>query len=319
MHYLVVHFDVPQIDPESWRLRVGGAVEHPLELSLSDLHRRPRRTVPVTLECAGNGRARLDPRPVSMPWDTGGFGTAEWTGTPLAPILQEAGIPSQAVDVLFTGADRGIQGGLEQDYARSLAVADAMEDTLLLAYEMDGRPLPPQHGYPLRLLVPGWYGMASVKWLTSIDVLTEPAHAFQNESAYRYSQAADDAGEPVTRMRVRALMVPPGIPDFASRRRLMDAGPTMLRGRAWSGHGPVQRVEVAIDGHWADAHVEPAPAEHAWQEFSFAWVATPGSHTVGCRATDAAGTVQPLEAPWTFQGMGNNAVQEIEVEVRGEG
>ncbi|WP_255405505.1 molybdopterin-dependent oxidoreductase [Sinomonas sp. R1AF57] len=154
MHYLVVHFDVPQIDPESWRLRVGGAVEHPLELSLSDLRRRPRRTVPVTLECAGNGRASLDPRPVSMPWDTGGFGTAEWTGTPLAPILHEAGIPPEAVDVLFTGADRGIQGGLEQDYARSLAVAEAMEDTLLLAYEMDGRPQTTP-GSPSRACVSG--------------------------------------------------------------------------------------------------------------------------------------------------------------------
>ena len=316
MHYTLIHFDVPQIDPETWRLRIHGAVEHPLELSLTELRRRPRRTVPVTLECAGNGRARMDPRPVSMPWDTGGFGTAEWTGTPLAPLLHEAGLAPEAVEIVFTGADRGVQGGVEQDYARSMSVADACVDELLLAYEMGGQPLPPQHGYPLRLLVPGWYGMASVKWLTSIEAVAEPARVFQNEVAYRFQDAADDAGTPVTRIRVRSLLVPPGIPDFLTRRRLVDAGPIMLTGRAWSGAGPVRRVEVAVDGHWAEAHLEPAPGPFAWQGFSFPWVAAPGTHTLACRATDAAGSVQPADIPWNYQGMGNNAVQEIEVEVR---
>ena len=316
MHYTLIHFDVPQIDPETWRLRIHGAVEHPLELSLSDLRRRPRRTVPVTLECAGNGRARLDPRPVSVPWDTGAFGTAEWTGTPLAPLLHEAGLAPEAVDLVFTGADRGVQGGVEQDYARSLSVADASADEVLLAYEMGGQPLPPQHGYPLRLLVPGWYGMARVKWLVSIEAVTEPARLFQNEVAYRVQDTADEAGTPVTRQRVRSLLAPPGIPDFLTRRRIVDAGPTMLTGRAWSGTGPVRRVEVAVDGHWADAHLEPAPGPHAWQGFSFPWVATPGTHTLASRATDDAGNVQPADQAWSYQGMANNAVQEIEVEVR---
>ncbi|BCT74820.1 hypothetical protein SCMU_06620 [Sinomonas cyclohexanicum] len=316
LHYTVVHFDIPDVQPETWRLRVHGAVEHPLELTLSDLQRRPRRTATVTLECAGNGRGRLDPRPQSVPWDTGAFGTAEWTGTPLAPILEEAGLAPEAVELVFTGADRGVQGGLEQDYARSLPVAVALEGDLILAYEMAGAPLPPQHGYPLRLLVPGWYGMASVKWLTAIDAVTEPAHLFQNEGTYRYSQSAEDPGEPVTRQRVRSLLIPPGIPDFFTRRRTVDAGPTMLRGRAWSGTGPVRRVEVGIDGHWMEAHVEPPPGPHAWQEFSAAWVADPGPHTLACRATDSAGNIQPLAQDWTYQGMGNNAVQEVAVEVR---
>ncbi|MGT2463190.1 sulfite oxidase [Sinomonas atrocyanea] len=315
LHYTVVHFDIPYLDPETWRLRIHGAVEHPLELTLSDLRRRPRRTAAVTLECAGNGRGRLEPRPPSIPWDTGAVGTAEWTGTPLAPILEEAGLAAEAIDLVFIGADRGVQGGLEQDYARSLTADEAMDEHVLLAYEMGGQPLPPQHGYPLRLLVPGWYGMASVKWLTSIEVLDRPAHAFQNERTYRYSQGAEDPGEPVTRMRVRSLLVPPGMPDFFTRRRSLDAGPTMLRGRAWSGEGPVVRVEVAIDGVWTDAHVEPPTGEHAWQEFSVVWVAVPGPHMLASRATDAAGRVQPLEQAWTYQGMGNNAVQEVTVEV----
>jgi hypothetical protein len=158
--------------------------------------------------------------------------------------------------------------------------------------------------------------MASVKWLTSIEVLDRPARVFQNESTYRYSLGADDPGEPVSRMRVRSLMVPPGLPDFFTRRRSLDAGPTTIRGRAWSGEGPVVRVEVAIDGVWTEAQVAPPTAAHAWQEFSLVWVAAPGAHTLASRATDAGGRVQPLEQAWTFQGMGNNAVQEITVDVR---
>jgi DMSO/TMAO reductase YedYZ molybdopterin-dependent catalytic subunit len=316
MHYVLTHFDVPEIDPVSWRLTIGGAVEHPLTLTLSDLQRKPRRTLTVTLECAGNGRSRLDPRPVSQPWDLGAFGTAEWTGTPLAPLLAEAGLSPDAVEVVFEGEDRGVQEGVEHQYARSLAVADAMSDDVLLAYEMDGRPLPPQHGFPVRLLVPGWYGMASVKWLRSISASTEPFAGYQQAIAYRYQQDADDGGTPVSRIRVRSLMVPPGIPDFLTRRRIVDAGPTMLRGRAWSGDGRIARVEVAVDGVWADAHLDASVGAFAWVEWSFPWVATPGVHTLAVRATDSSGAVQPLETPWNLRGMGNNSVQVVEAEVR---
>lgn len=316
MHYVLTHFDVPEIDPVSWRLTLGGAVAHPLTLTLSDLQRRPRRTMTVTLECAGNGRSRLDPRPVSQPWDLGGFGTAEWTGTPLAPLLAEAELDPTAVELVFEGEDRGVQEGVEHQYARSLAVADATADDVILAYEMDGRPLPPQHGFPVRLLVPGWYGMASVKWLRSIAAVTEPFDGYQQAVAYRYQQDADDAGTPVTRIRVRSLMVPPGIPDFLTRRRIVDAGPTMLRGRAWSGFGSVAGVEVAVDGEWAPAHLDAPLGEHAWQGWSFPWVATPGLHRVACRASDSSGNLQPSEPPWNVRGMGNNGVQVVEVEVR---
>jgi len=263
LHYLLIHWDIPAVDASSWRLRVGGAVRNPLELSLDEIRARPHHTIPVTLECAGNGRARLEPRPVSQPWLVEAIGTAEWTGTPLRALLDEAGVTAAAVDVVFNGADRGIQGGEEQVYARALSVADAARPEVLLAYEMNGQPLQPQHGFPLRLLVPGWYGMTSVKWLTSIEAMTTPFEGFQQRVAYRYQAHADDPGEPVSRIRVRALMVPPGIADFFTRRRFVDAGRAVLTGRAWSGRGGITRVEVAVDGAWADATLGPATGEFA--------------------------------------------------------
>jgi sulfane dehydrogenase subunit SoxC len=162
LHYVLTHYDIPAVDPATWSLEVGGAVERPLRLTLADLQRRPAVTSRVLLECAGNGRARYEPRPVSQPWLLEAVGTAEWTGTPLGPLLEEAGIADGAVDVVFTGADHGVERGVEQDYARGLPLAEAMRPEVLLVWAMNGVPLPPQHGAPLRLLVPGWYGMAHV-------------------------------------------------------------------------------------------------------------------------------------------------------------
>jgi DMSO/TMAO reductase YedYZ molybdopterin-dependent catalytic subunit len=310
LHYLVAHWDNPPVDPATWRLGVGGRVRKPLELTIDELRARPRRTIPVTLECAGNGRGWLRPRPVSLPWLGEAIGTAEWTGTALGAVLEDA------VEVVFQGADRGIQGGQEQAYARSLPVDEAVRPEVLLAYEMNGHPLEPQHGFPLRLIVPGWYGMTSVKWLSSIDVVAAPFEGFQQAVAYRYQRDGDDPGEPVARMRVRALMVPPGIPAFFSRRRFVAPGPVKLSGRAWSGSGPVERVEVAVDDRWADAELGSPAGPFAWRGWSFEWQATPGEHELACRATDAAGNRQPLRAPWNYQGMGDNAVQRIRVTVR---
>ncbi len=316
LHFLLVHWDIPQIDPTSWRLRIGGRLRTPMELTLDDIRALPRRTLPVTLECAGNERGLLSPRPVSVPWLGEAIGTAEWTGTPLRPLLQEAGLDSEAIEVVFHGADRGIQGDEEQTYARSLSVSEATRAEVLLAYEMNGRPLEPQHGSPLRLVVPGWYGMTSVKWLTAIEVVTEPFAGFQQAVAYHYQKDADDPGEAVQRIRVRALMIPPGIPEFFSRHRVVDSGHITLAGRAWSGSGPVERVEVAVDGRWREARLSDSAGDFAWRGWSFEWDASPGEHELACRATDAAGDVQPDEAPWNYQGMGNNAVQRIRVSVR---
>jgi DMSO/TMAO reductase YedYZ molybdopterin-dependent catalytic subunit len=316
LHYLLIHFDIPAVDAALWRLRVGGAVGQARTLSLEEIRALPRQTIPVTLECAGNGRARLNPRPVSQPWLVEAIGTAEWTGASLGPLLEEVGLAQDAAEVVFTGADRGLQGEQEQFYARSLSVADAMRPEVLLAYEMNGDPLPPQHGFPLRLIVPGWYGMTSVKWLTSVEVVSRPFEGFQQAMAYRYQRDADDPGVPVTRMRVRALMVPPGIPDFFSRRRFVDHGRVRLTGRAWSGAGPVERVEVGVDGQWMAAELAPPVGPFAWRGWSLDWDARPGEYELSVRAVDAVGGIQPLEQPWNYQGMGNNLVQRVAVTVR---
>jgi hypothetical protein len=158
--------------------------------------------------------------------------------------------------------------------------------------------------------------MTSVKWLTSVEAISGSFEGFQQASAYRYQRDEDDPGEPVTRMRVRSLMIPPGIPDFFTRQRIVDAGTVHLAGRAWSGVAGVERVEVGIDGVWREAELEPAVGEFAWRGWSVTWDATPGEHELACRATDAAGRTQPNAIPWNYQGMGNNVVQRIAVNVR---
>ena len=307
LHYLLIHFDIPAVDVAAWRLRVGE-----LALSLDALKARERRTLPVTLECAGNGRALLESHEPSQPWLTEAVGTAEWTGTPLAPLLHEAGLVEGAVEIVFTGVDRGVQGAVEHAYARSLPLEEALHDDVLLAYEMNGTPLPPQHGHPLRLVVPGWYGMTHVKWLSSIAASDREFDGWQQVEGYRID------GVPVTRIEPRALLVPPGIPDFLSRERLVEAGTNAIAGRAWSGHGPVVRVEVSVDGGsaWEDAELDALLGAHAWRGWRWTWHAEPGEHELCCRATDAAGNTQPLAADWNHGGYCNNAVQRVPVVVR---
>jgi DMSO/TMAO reductase YedYZ molybdopterin-dependent catalytic subunit len=315
MHYLLVHFDIPALDESDWRLEVSGLVERPLTLTLDEIRRRPAVAMPVTMECAGNGRALLDPRPVSQPWLLEAIGTAEWTGTPLKELLQEARVREDADEILFTGLDRGVQGGEVQSYQRSLSISEAMREEMLLVYEMNGRPLEPQHGFPLRLVVPGWYGMTSVKWLAGIEAIRGPFEGYQMVGSYRYSRSEDDPGEPVTLIRVRSLMIPPGIPDFATRVRLVEAGKVKLTGRAWAGRLNVSGVEVSSDGGetWAEAHLEKAVAPFAWRGWSYDWEAKAGRCMLCVRARDSAGNLQPVEQPWTYQGMGNNMVQRVEV------
>jgi sulfane dehydrogenase subunit SoxC len=318
LHYVLTHYDIPFVDLDRWRLHVGGSGGRSMQLTLEDVRRRPPVTASVTLECAGNGRALHHPRPVSQPWLHEAVGTAEWTGTPLAPLLEEAGISNDAAWVAFAGLDRGVEGEQEQRYERGLPLDDALRPDVLLAYEMNGQPLPPQHGFPLRLVVPGWYGMASVKWLANIHVLDRPFDGYQNAIAYRHRSTADDPGTPLDRIAVRALMVPPGIPNFLPRVRHVDAGPVILEGRAWSGHGAVVRVEVSVDGGatWRDAELGAAPAPGAWRGWRSTWDASPGTHILCCRATDAVGNTQPMDAPWNAGGYVNNAVQRVDVIVR---
>jgi DMSO/TMAO reductase YedYZ molybdopterin-dependent catalytic subunit len=316
LHYLLIHYDVPAVDPAAWALDVDGRVATPLRLTLSELQARETVTTRVTLECAGNGRARMHPRPVSQPWLVEAVGTAEWTGTPLAPLLREAGLLDGAVSVVFTGADHGIERGEEQDYQRSLRIGDALSSEVLLAWEMNGQPLPPQHGFPLRLVVPGWYGMASVKWLTTVTVLDSEFEGYQMR-AYRRRQEQGEEGEPLTRIDPRALVMPPGFPDFMSRTRFVRAGRVVLEGRAWSGWAPVDAVEVSTDrgASWHAAAVEPAPSPRSWSRWTSVWEPQPGRYVLSARARDASGRVQAVGQNWNRGGFANPLVQQVVVVV----
>ena len=318
LHYLLIHFDIPAVDAATYELAVGGHLEKPFHLSLEDLKSRPATTLAVTLECAGNGRARLSPRPLSQPWLGEAVGTAEWTGTSLASLLHEAGLKEGAAEVVFTGLDRGVQGGIDQFYERSLSLEDAMRDEVLLVYAINGLPLPPQHGFPLRLIVPGWYGMTHVKWLRSVTVTDRAFDGYQQAAAYHYRTVEGDLGVPVTRMLPRALMVPPGVPDFMSRTRFVPPSIHPVEGRAWSGRAPIASVDFSSDGgrSWSAADIEEALSPYAWRRWTTLWDATkPGEYELCVRATDAAGNIQPLEQSWNLEGVQNNAVQRVRVVV----
>ena len=315
LHYLLIHYDVPIVDAAEWRLSVHG--ERELSLGLEELRARPALELTATMECAGNGRARLEPHVVSQPWLLEAVGTGRWKGTPLRPLLEEAGMSDGAVEVLFTGLDRGVEGGEEQQFQRSLRLDEALGDEVLLAYELNGAPLPPQHGFPLRLLVPGWYGMTNVKWLDRIEILERPFDGYQQAQGYRLRQNEDEAGEPLQRMLPRSLLVPPGIPEFLTRERTVAAGECLLEGRAWSGLAPVERVEVSADAGatWAEAELDAPEGRWAWRGWRFRWDAQPGEHVLCSRARDEAGNEQPLQPAWNLGGYANNAVQTVRVTV----
>jgi DMSO/TMAO reductase YedYZ molybdopterin-dependent catalytic subunit len=322
LHYLLIHYDIPDVDAERWALSVDGRVARPLSLTLAGLRDRPIREVTSTMECAGNGRALLAPHVVSQPWLLEAVGNATWKGVPLRAILEEAELFDDAVEVVFTGLDRGVEKGVEQSYQRSLERGVALGDDVLLAYEMNGAPLLPQHGFPLRLLVPGWYGMTNVKWLTAITVINEPFDGYQHTAAYRYRDNEEDEGTPVTRMVPRALMVPPGIPDFNTRERTVPPGLCLLFGRAWSGWAPISRVEVSADEGetWADAELDPLESRWGWRGWHYEWAAhEPGEYVLCCRAHDEAGNVQPDEAAWNLGGYSNNSPQRVAVTVKTAG
>ena len=217
--------------------------------------------------------------------------------------------------MVFTGLDRGVEGGEEQVFERSLPLEEALRDDVLLAYEMNGAPLLPQHGFPLRLVVPGWYGMTHVKWLTRITVVAEPFTGYQQAHAYRFRRDEDDEGEPLDRIWPRALMVPPGLPDFPTRERTLAAGRCTIEGRAWSGHAPIETVEFGVDGAWAPAELDEPTGRWAWRGWRVRLGREPGEHVLCCRARDEAGNTQPDEADWNVGGYANNGVQRVPVRV----
>jgi len=264
---------------------------------MKNIRARPKVKMPVTMECAGNGRmSQLHRLWVHVPWNHEAFGTAEWGGTPLKGVLEEAGIEPGAVDVVFTGRDKGIQGDVVQHFQRAISVEHAMMEEVILAYEMNGHPLLPQHGFPLRVIVPGWLGMTNVKWIDSIEIVSKK---FMGDQMKWYSYAVndnDDNRTPCRNMRVRSLMVPPGVPDFFTRTRYLEECESVkLMGRAWAGHKQIKSVEVSTDGgaSWHHATLDPPIGQFAWVGWSYVWShVKAGQHILRCRAVDSEGNCQ---------------------------
>jgi DMSO/TMAO reductase YedYZ molybdopterin-dependent catalytic subunit len=300
---------MPVLDSNDWRLQVAGAVDRSLSLSLRELQNLPSQTLAVTLECAGNGRSLLSPPVPGEQWALGAVSTAEWTGVPLVEVLDRAGVARDAVEVLFRGADSGGQ----EPFGRSLAVQDARDGDVLLAYAMNGEPLPVHHGFPLRAVVPGWYAVASVKWLTEIEVLRAPFAGFYQADRYVYEWPSDVGvvREPVTLQQVRALITEPGPNDR------IKGGDLVVRGVAWSGAAPVARVEVSIsNGPWQTARLVGERRRHSWQWWELlTQVDRPGPASIRARATDLAGRSQPEVPTWNRLGYGCNVIQQVSVEV----
>ncbi len=298
----------PAHAPARHRLDIGGAVARPMSLSLASLKARPRRDLLVTMECAGNGRVALAPLPRGEPWARGAVSTAVWTGVPLTDLLDEAGVRDDAVEIVVAGADRGRPDGHEHEIAfeRSLPLEMARHPSVLVAYAMNGAPLPPEHGAPVRLVVPGWYGVASVKWLAQVKVVTTPFEGWFQASRYVYERAGRPA-EPVSTMRVKSMIVTPG--EHAPARR----GTVAVRGWAWSGEAPIQHVEVILDGGPpVAARLGPMLGRHAWRGFDVeVEITEAGRHSLRARARDGAGRVQPEVPEWNGLGYGMNAATAV--------
>jgi DMSO/TMAO reductase YedYZ molybdopterin-dependent catalytic subunit len=304
-HYVRTHFGVPTGPSE---IVIAGAVRKSTSVTLDAIRMLPSRTLAVTLECAGNGRKFLDPPVPGEQWGLGAVGTAEWTGTALRSVIERAWLPS-AVEVLFRGADEGEPKGLGRriSYERSLPVEIARGDDILVAYAMNGQPIPPEHGGPLRLIVPGWYGMASVKWLAEIEVVDRPFDGFFQKDRYVID------GRPLRGIEPRAVITWPA--DGAD----VSAGSLEVRGYAWSGRAPVERVDLTkSDGaQLGSMTIPPDAPTFAWHEFSFRVSLDTGEHILLARATDREGNRQPIEPRWNALGYANNAVRPTRIRVRG--
>ena len=310
--YVRNHFHVPAIDGSAWRLEVSGLVERPLVLSLRELSCLPSETCMVTLECAGNGRSSIQPPVKGEPWRLGAVSTAEWTGVPLTEVLDRAGILPGAEEVIFRGADRGVVEGhvREVHFERSLPIDRARQSQAMLAYAMNGDVLPLQHGYPVRLVVPCWYGVASVKWLTAITLADHPFDGYFQADKYWY-ETDGSPREPVTLQQVRALIADPGEGEE------LHLGEITMRGVAWSGAAPIDRVEVSINGGaWQQARLVGDRHQHSWQRWELRTnLVRPGANSVRARATDLASRTQPAQPRWNRQGYGNNVIQQVLIQV----
>ena len=301
LFYIRSHFPTPDLDRATYRLRIDGAVRHPFALSYEELRSIPCETRVATLECAGNSRVFLVPQVQGAQWELGAVSTAEWTGVPLRALLERAGLAQDACEIVLEGADRGMPkeeplppGPIS--YAWSLPRAKAIAPEVLIAYAMNGRALPQDHGFPVRAIVPGHYGMASVKWLTRIQAVREPFHGYWLTSDYAYWASMD--GKPVRRalgeMQLKSEIARPRVYETVSANRVYT-----VCGAAWAGETDVTAIAVSTDGGqtWAEAEFLDPVRRHAWRRWKFDWLTPkkPGQYTLLARAKDASGVAQPAE------------------------
>lgn len=321
LFYVRTHFPIPKIDRDAWWLHVEGEVEKTFAINYEELAKLESVTIPVTLECAGNNRNFLEPKVKGVQWGLGAVGTAEWTGVPLSVLLDRAVVRSNAREVILEGADHGVLEDPksppgELTFSRSVPLEKARRD-VLLAYRMNGKDLPPEHGFPVRAIVPGWYAMASIKWLQRIIVSSEPFTGYYQTLDYAYWKRRGDIAElsPIAELQVKAEIARP------SRGETVPANSSVrIRGAAWAAGNEIVRVELSTDGGstWKGATLLDAAKPNAWRFWEFNWKtpSAPGKQTLVARATDSLGQTQPAHRDSDRGTYMINHLLPIEVEVK---
>jgi DMSO/TMAO reductase YedYZ molybdopterin-dependent catalytic subunit len=313
------HLPRPKVDAGSWRLKAGGMVSSPLTLTLDDLKKMPQVKVPATLECAGNGRTNFRPKVPGLQWSKGAMGNAEWRGVRMVDLLKRAGAATGAKYGNFNGADNGV--AKTPDFIRSIPMRKLMHESTIVALEMNGAPLPEIHGFPARLIVPGWDGASWVKWVTEMELSEEPSKGFYFATAYRYpkySPAPGSAVKPEDMEVLEGMAVTSYFARPAHGSTAKKGSALRLQGVAYAGENRVSRVEVSTDGgsRWIDAKLSPQNYPFAWRLFTYDWTPSmQGYHILCSRATDSAGRVQPVECPWNPGGYMWNSIDRIGVNV----
>jgi sulfite oxidase len=310
----------PEVDAATHKLSIAGLVDKPLELELGELKRMRPVTVQAMLECAGAGRTGYQPVPRGTPWPAaGGFGCPRWTGVRLGDLLKSAGVKPEAVHVAFFGADFSAVA-TAPPVVRSIPMSKAMEPNTLIVWEINGEPLPPIHGYPLRALVPGWAGSASIKWLKRIEVLDAPFKGTYMDDSYRMPRHPVAPGEkmPTETVVTEAWPVKSIITSPASSAKVRQGQTVVIEGKAWAGDNAITKVEISTDEGltWQNARLARQGDKYAWRQFSYNWkAARPGFTTFLARATDSKGNAQPMVATWNPLGYYWNGIHRIGVVV----